>query len=408
MSYDGWIEYNGVELVNLSRTAQLAETLGIDTVWTLPSSVQWIQDELSGVGYNDISDAPWYDAGYPASAEFAGIIPLAVNGLDDSTLESTPVEYITDGGHSGKPRNSTLPLVWNVIIVASTDRGAEYGKKWLDRTLKDSGTRVFCSGADLRYFRYASAGTPVMHRRDTRLTRGSSVTRKRRTDCAVSWWVTFTMTAADPFEYGEEIPQFTELGGSVTGPGVADSGDTVLVEYDCPVYDYTPVYDPLYPALVPSPTAPDFFPAGWDIGPGDTFERFWVDLNPVEPLDLNVVPIITLTSPTEARMIRVSIWPSDSTITDQCDPLFSVVVAYLPVDVDFIIDGEQEASYVWDGLTARRADSLVYSQDAGPVQWGSFNDTVNLTATLDIFTDSSGYEGDGFVRVALALVPKSD
>jgi hypothetical protein len=410
MSYDGYVEYNGVELVNLSRTAQLAEALGIDVVWASPDSVQWIQDDLGGTFYNDITLAPWYDAGYPASSEFAGIVPLSINGLDDSTLESTPVEYITDGGHSGKPRNATLPLVWNVTIVASTDRGAEYGKRWLDRTLKDNGLAVFCSGADLRYFRYASSGAPLVHRRDTRLTRGTSVTRKRRTDCSVTWIVTFTMTAADPFEYGEAVDQFTELGGSVTGDGVSDSGSLVLVQQDCPVYDYTPLYDPEYPALVPSPTAPDFYPAGWDIGPGDTFERFWVDLLPSEPTDLNVVPIITLTTTVEARMVRVSFWPSTSDTTDQCDPLFSAVVSYLPADLSFTIDGEQQASYVWDGFSpvVRRADSLVYSPNAEPVGWTAFNDPTGLTVTLDVFAESTGYEGDGFVRAAVALVPKSD
>lgn len=418
MAYDGWLTYNGVELVNLSRTAQLAGELGIATVWQTPEETQWIEDALGGVDYSDITEAPWYDPGYPASMEFAGLVSLGFPGLDDSTLTSTPTEYITDGGHSGKPRSTTLAIVGSVAVIASTDRGAEFGKNWLNRVLRDTGARVFCSGADLRYFRYAGTDAivpPVMHRRDVRMTRGTTVTRKRSVDCSVTWFVTFTLTAADPFEYSDEFPRVAEL-GSLTpvappgAPALVDSGDTVMIEYTCPVWDYSPIYDPLYPALVPPPVAPDYYPAGWDIFPGMTFDRFWARVAPVEPTSENVVPVITLTTDTQARMVRVSIWDSVSDPTDQCDPLFSAVVAYLPSGVDFVIDGEQKASYVWDGVSpaVRRADSLVYAPDANPVQWTTFNDPTNLLVTLDIFSDSTGYEGDGTIRAAVSFVAKSD
>lgn len=414
MATDRWLEYNGAELVNLSRTAQLTQTLGIDTVWVTPESVQWVEDALGGVGYEDITTAPWYDAGYEASAEFAGIVPLSLAGLDDSTLESTTIEYTTNGGNSGAARSKTLTMPANFVIIASTDRGADFGKRWLDRLLRNTASNGRCSGADLTYFRFIQReGEPVppqAHRREVGLTRGTSVTRKRSTDCSTLWWVTFTLTADDPFEYGEPVEQFSELGGVVTGPGVEDSGSVVLTQQSCPVYNYQPIYDPLYPALVAPPSVPDFYPAGWNIYDGMTFERFWTTLTPVEPSSLNLVPVITLSSITEARMVRVSVWPGLTEVDEQCDPLFSIVVGYLPPDVDFVIDGEQQASYVWDGISpiVRRADSLVYGPDATPVDWTAFNDPDGLLVALDIFSESGVYEGGGDVRVAMSLVPKSD
>jgi hypothetical protein len=409
MAYDGWIEFNDTEIVNLSRTAQLASALGIDVVWVSPSRVQWIQDALAGVDYDVVTTAPWYDENYPASAEFAGVVPLGFPGLDDSTTEASTTEYVTDGGRSGKQRNATLPIVASVAIVASSDRGAEYGKRWLDRVLRHSGARTFCSGADLRYFRFEGAGAPVAHRRDVRLTRGSNVTRKRSVECSVTWLATFTLTCDDPFEYSDQQTVLTDLGGSPTG-AVLNSGSLALVQESCPVYDYSPIYDPLYPALVPSPTAPDFYPAGWDIAEGMTFDRFWARVTAPEPHTLNVVPVLMLTTTTEARMVRVSIWPSDSATSDQCEPLFSAVVSYLPADVTFYIDGEQKASYVWDGgsTAVRRTDSLVYAPDAKPLQWAAFNDPESLLVTLDLFTESGDEQGGGGVRLALALVQKSD
>lgn len=579
MAYDGWLEYNGVELVNVSRTVQLARALGIDTVRINPSKVAWIQDMLGGTDYGLVSTAPWYDAAYPASAEFAGIIPLGFPGLDDSTTEASTTEYITDGGRSSKQRNATLPIVASVLLAASTDRGAEYGKRWMDKVLRNIGAQTLCTGVDLRYFRYPQAvvtrdwvsvdvinpngaadatewnnpvgtsyytttapaggptthamhaqvntgfardfghepidvgtlpsyiggsvtpqkvragawiyvtgagddcyvnfnlvdadglgstvvasvlvsagtgwqhvvspefwtseaqptvsitftldantsnadayatgltvekyvitnGVPIAHRRDVRLTRGSSITRKRSKSCSVLWTATFTLTCNDPFEYSDPVEVLRYLGGTPIGD-VLTSGSTVLVQETCPVYDYSPIYDPLYPALVASPTAPEFYPAGWDITEGMTFERIWARVTPVQPTSLDVVPIIQLDTLTEARMVRVSIWGSGTPTSEQCGPLFSAVVAYLPPNSEFYIDGEQEACYIWDGFSAgvRRADSLVYSPDAKPVEWTSFNDPVSLFVALDLFAESGDYEGSGDVRVAVSFVSKSD
>lgn len=413
MAYDGWLTFNEVELVNLSRTAQLAEALGIDVLWTDPASVQWIEDALSGVDYDLISAAPWYDAGHPASAEFAGIVPLSISGLDDSSQEAATVQYITNGGASGGSRNATQTIVANVAVIASTSRGADFGKRWLDRVLAGQSTQ-FCAGSELRYFQYpqgeGESAPPQAHRRDVNLTRGTSVTRKRATSCAAMWLVTYTWTADDPFEYGDERPQFTELGGVVTGPGVDTSGSTALVEFPCPEFDYTPIYDPLYPALVAPPEAPDFYPAGWEPLTGMTFDRFWVRLDPSEPTALNVVPVLTLTTDTDARMVRVSVWPSTADPTDTCEPLWVAIVTYLPAGVDFVIDGEQEAAYADTGTVLRRTDSLVYSAGARPLQWLAFNDAGGLLVTLDVMDDSGSvdYDGGGTVRAALALVPKSD
>lgn len=408
MAYDGWLEFNGVELVNLSRTVQLAEAIGYDALWINLDDVAWIDGAVGGVDYELVNNAPWYDENYPASGEFAGIVPLGFPGLDDSTTEASTVEYITDGGRSGKQRNSTLSIVASVAIIASTARGAEFGKRWLDRMLRNSDAQTFCAGAELKYFRYPDASAPVAHRRDVRLTRAASITRKRSTACSETWLATFTLTCDDPYEYGEAQTVLYNLGGS-SPTGAISSGSVAMVQESCPVYDYSPVYDPLYPALVPSPTAPDFYPAGWNIADDMPFTRYWARVPPLEPSTLRAVPLIGVITGVDARRVRVSVWPSDSEVADQCDPLFSAVVTYLPANITFYIDGEQKAAYVWDGASdgVRRTDSLVYGPDARPVEWAAFSDNTNLLVTLDIFTDA-GPEGEGTVRASLALIPKSD
>lgn len=409
MAYDGWLTYGDVELFNLSRTAQLAEVLGIDTVLTDPDRVAWIEDALDGDDYDLVSSAPWYDPEYPASGEFAGIMPLSVSGLDDSTFEASTVEYITAGGSSNAGRHATLSIPVKVAVLASTARGADFGKRWLDRVLAGGGARKFCAGSTIRYFRWADAAAPQAHRNDVALTRSTNVVRKNVNHCSHTWIVTFTWTANDPFEYGDEIEQFTELGGVVTGDAVTESGDLRLAEDSCPVYDYSPLFDPLYPSLVAPPSVPTFYPQGWYLVPGAMMTRYWARTTPVEPSSLRLVPVITLTTDSPVRMVRVSVWPATSEPDDLCEPLWAGVISYLPAGLDFVIDGEQEAAYAWDGYSprVRRTDSLLFGNSGVPVAWDSLSDPNGLLVTLDI-TDVDGEAPDAEVRVALSLVPKSD
>lgn len=413
MANHKWIKFNDIEVVNTARTARLAEVMDLDMVWDTPESSQWIADALASPGYGDVRQAPWYDSGLDASGEFAGIISLDWAGLDDSTLTSQPIEYITDGGHSGKPRNATLSIVANVALVARSERGAEYGKRWLEKTLRGAGPRIFCSGSDLHYFRYGAADSPMVHRRNVRVTRGVSVTRKKRSDCAVTWIVQFTLTAADPFEYGEPAPLIDAMSAAATeGPAVLTSGSLAMIQSICPTYDYTPITDPQHPSLVPSPTAPDFYPDGWELTPGATFQRFWTRTEPVEPTTLDVVPLITLnTGEEEARMVRVSVWPSTVAESEQCEPLFDVILTYIPANTELTVDGEKKAIYVWDGVSpgVRRADGLAFSGDANPIQWTSFNDPDGYLVALDLLDDGSSDGLSGAqTAVAVSLIPKSD
>lgn len=421
MAYNGWLKFGEIELVNISRTAQLARTMGIDTVRVRPASVAWVQTALSGTNYASVTTAPWYDPQVPASAEFAGLLPLDLTGINDSTAASTPIEYVGDGGNGGQVRNGTLSMVASAVIVASTARGAEYGKRWVKRVLRGPSQSLNCFGADLTYFREKGEPAVRVHRRDVKMTRGLTVTRERSTSCAFMWWVTFTLTAGDPYEYGEPMPQVSNLGapvGEVTGPGLltpasAGTGTIGLMSWaSCPAYDYAPVQDPLNPTLLPGPAVPDFYPEGWVYKEGTTFRRSWARLKPIEPSMLDIVPIIQLTTSVDARNVSVSIYPTGVVNSAQCDPLFSVVISYLPAGGALFIDGEESAVYYWDGSPVlRRADSVAYSMSGGPVDWAALTDSTGLMVALDVPWKDDGsatVEGDGTVRATVAFIHRTD
>lgn len=413
MAYDGWMTFNGVEIANISRTVQLATALGVNTVKTPLSEVSWIGPALGETGYNDITEAPWYAVGYPASTEFAGIVPLSMSGMGDSSLERSGVEYVGDRGNSGLARNARQPIVASFVLVGSTERGVEYGKRWLDQVLRGKGG--LCAGVDLEFFRSAGSNAEKVHYRDVKLTRGSTTARIRVGDCNASMTITFTLTADDPFIYGEPVNVVGGLGEPTgpTNPWLATSSGTIdLIEQMCPVYDYSPIFDPLHPALIPSPTAPNPYPASWDIYEGDSFRRFWARTGPIDPTTLDLAPLLKITNIDSARMVRISVWSASEPTTVFCDPLFNAVVTYMPGNSTLYIDAEQQASYFWDGLlnAVRRADSLVFRGDASPVRWDAFNSPDGLLIALDIFEEPGipgVLRGNGTVRAELQLIPKS-
>ena len=583
MAYEGWLMMGDTEIVNAGRTVELARVMGIDAIRQRRSATHWIEATFEdpgfgtgefGVGpfgigdgdernYRDVREAPWYEPQFDASKEFAGIFPLSVRGLEGSTLEASTTEFVTSGGFSGVSRNASLSIVVDAMVVATSERGAEYGLRWLNRVLRARPRGTWSSGEDLSYFRYPDIGAPIAHRREVRLTRGTSVTMKRTKDCSTLWRVTFTLTAGDPFEYGESVPVLSDLGGTpifygpndninlvrdasghnngswvgdhtfvdagnppppahqngrtlrlpldgvyrqtqeplfnvtagdvyslsaqgwvspdviqgegdpgnvwfaihfwdvqdnyIAGAGVlwtlADAGDgwitrvnpsvtvpenavtarvrirtngglnngavfvddlrvfrvksgtrTDLMEFPCAQPDYAPLQDPAYPSLLAPPASPNLVPDGWIVRPGLYYSRYWARVEPIRPSTLLVVPTFTIVTTTGAwRGLRLSLWPSSVSTDSRCDPLFSIVLNYVPPNSTLFIDGERQAVYTWGGEDfVRRADSIAFSPEMGPVQWTSLNSDQALLVTMDTFS------GTGSARVSLSLTPKSD
>ena len=254
----------------------------------------------------------------------------------------------------------------SVALVGSTERGVEYGMRWLSKQLM-GGNAGACSGGVLKYMRHAGYMAPRVHRRNVGLTRGLSVTQKRTGDCSTIWLVTFTLTAGESPEYSEPEFLLGDLGAPLaTGPSVLSNGALPITYSRCPSYNYSPIYDPQNPALVAAPTPPNFYPSGWVPQDGTVMDRFWAKIKAPEPNTLPYVPIVTLRATDEAaRMVRVSIYDAAAPIDSQCEALWTSTVSYLPPEQDLLIDGEERAAYVLMGNGGkRRADSLVFGPEA--------------------------------------------
>lgn len=157
MAWEGFFTYAGTEIINAARVEAYAEQAGLPFFQpiyknaSLPLLLEGLPRYTSALQ----DDAPWVDPDIPESYEFFGVYPLEVSGIEDSTRSSEVVESTKDGGVPGRLRHGTKAVVFNVVLIASTEEGAEYGFRWLKQALLGSpcgdSANSPCNGADLCY-----------------------------------------------------------------------------------------------------------------------------------------------------------------------------------------------------------------------------------------------------------------
>jgi hypothetical protein len=136
MAWDGYFEYAGNEIINVARTEAYAENMRVP--WFRP---QFENDSLAPALGDEsyrtplLDDAPWTDPDVPESYDFYGLYPLGIEGLENSSRTSAPVESTGDGGIPGRLRHGTKAVVFNCVLVAGTEAAADYGLMWLRQAL---------------------------------------------------------------------------------------------------------------------------------------------------------------------------------------------------------------------------------------------------------------------------------
>lgn len=441
MAWDGYFRLGeDTEISNVARTVGYAQNMGLEQVWR-NGDFSWMNTYFNIYGYknptNDetapgYSPAPWFDPNLPASADFGGMMILSAEGLEDSTRSAETIEFTGDGGRNGKLRNGTKTIVFSAALVGKTEESVEYGLRWLKSVLKRrdcTGLSTFCNGQDLYYFRSRWQGGPMsvddkdlwrvaneVHLRDVTFTRGPTVTRKRVGACDVVWTISFTAVAADPYEYGFPLDIFQGLGAFENiwyeylppfNPIVGTDGVVYVEEEQCPVPIWDPIYDPMFPTLQNPPGPPDYYPDGWYISPG-TWERYWADLpDNLLPLNTDVVPILTIGSVGEARMVRVRFYNIDEVPDPEtvCTPFWETIISYIPDNFTYIIDATQRASYTLSTGVPRRTDALVYGPEAKPMTWPVLSCNMNLRVTVEQAISSDEMAN---LSLSLTFIPRNE
>ena len=139
---DDWLSLAGTEIINKPRTRAYIRAM----VSGLSIAVDDDCEDLAiAHGEEYVSpvhdEAPWFAPYAPASGEFLGLYPLALDGFDDSTTSASVTETTTSGGIPGRRRAKSRSLRVSALAVATSDRGLSYGLSWLRDALDGSNWR---------------------------------------------------------------------------------------------------------------------------------------------------------------------------------------------------------------------------------------------------------------------------
>ena len=141
--YRGYLQIGQTELANSTRVVSYMRNgirnasteIVTDDSWSMLPLMFGRESEWVTPAVDD--DCPWYDATDSASAEFAGVWPMLVEGLDADPIEREVVEAATDGGGFGVARTPPRVITVEALLIAQTPAGLKYGIGWLNSVLRE-------------------------------------------------------------------------------------------------------------------------------------------------------------------------------------------------------------------------------------------------------------------------------
>lgn len=418
MAWSGYFMFGGTEIINATRTEEYARHLNIG--WFRPiyneAGLPWL------LGENPYTtplqdDAPWTDPDNLDTYDFFGVYPLDITGIEDSTVEATVTESVVDGGYIGRARKKSRVSVFQCVLTGASECAVEAGFRWLRSVL--TGGPCFnqmygsCGGTELCYLACPPIFTDVdgigplecytkigrsLH--EVTVTSGPQITQKlEMVNGGAAWVVTWTMTAANPAEFGVEKPlvvgfldpevEVPYVGGILPEGGSFDDNGFVQTEPVCPVTTFRPVYDPLCSLLMAPPDVPSVVPTCFSFPVNFRRTSFTVPRQEI-PLWTTVVPVIALTTKlVEARSVRIrfyaDVFDTGNPSNDPCNFCGDVVFSYIPPRSTIVLDCADREVYIdQPGIGRRRADALVSDSSGEPFEWPEFSCGFGYVVTVDM------------------------
>lgn len=399
MALNWYLSMNGVEIANHARLEAYLESVGSPLTSSSACDCPTFTADLVGdPPYDDpVSDpAPWYDPDVPESADFAGLMVLSVDGLNDYPVRRSTTAAVSGGASIGPARVQPRTITVTGILLGATCCAVGYGLHWLGEALvgrtqgnRDGGclTLYDCSPGQTM----TAADFNAAHRRTLRraaLVSGPSVTARTGDGCAAGacqigadiLTVEFVITAAVPWLYTDTMPVL-----EVSPP--ADSSDTCVTWClhdtdpgcvggcrlaDCP--------DPTTACADPScrpPTPPIVQTLDTCFCLPLAVERdcHAIDLTH-RPLWSSDAPVITIRAgSSDLRNLVLTFYEHDDkqatlsceeiASTNRCDPHSVYVVKYVPAGGAVTLDGQVGRATVECAGTCESSPD-VYGHDGAP------------------------------------------
>lgn len=221
-----FLAFGDTEIANSARLAAYLESVGSPLDSTGVCGCETFDAVLVGdEPYTTPAEdgAPWYDPDVPESADFAGLMVLSVDGLDDHPMERTVTRSAAGSAALGPARVLPRTITVTAVLLGATCCAVDYGLRWLGQALAGC-TGAGCGGDCMTLFNCCPAEFEeadvfaAAHRRTLRrvaLVDGPRVIARNGTGCsgrggcstgADLLTVEFVLTAATPWAWTDPVP----------------------------------------------------------------------------------------------------------------------------------------------------------------------------------------------------------
>ncbi|GGT74517.1 hypothetical protein GCM10010207_84900 [Streptomyces atratus] len=220
-----FMNLGGVEIFNSARLEAYLASVGhpLDSVGACgcPTfTAEHVGDEPYTTPWED--EAPWWDEDVPESSDFAGLLVLDVEGMDDHPVTRSVTGAVTGGAALGAPRVQPRTITVTGVLLGATCCGVAYGLRWLSQAL--SGCGDGCGGDCLTVYNCCPPETEDIdefvkrNRRTLRrvaLVDGPRVIARNGNGCTGSGMcqsgadvltVEFVLTAGTPWLWTDPVP----------------------------------------------------------------------------------------------------------------------------------------------------------------------------------------------------------
>lgn len=457
MAWEGWACFGGVEIVSTPRAGTYASTAGLPV---LCQAGWFTRAALGDDDYDDITEAPWYDAYVPDSKGFLGVMGLSVEGTG-GTGGSDWTDLLSDGARPGPLRRGAREVAYTVLLLATDHAALAYGLGWLSAALRgdlcdtncDADELVVmaaqpvepvsdededCSPGNLRMRRDITLATDEEEAAwkrgnelqrtlyNCRLLEGPEVVERRRVSGGVVAEVTFTIKAGQPYWYGEPglvwhmvedatNPDdfYTEVHKGFRPGDIYVECEQQREDADClqpppdpnGTYDCPSVEPPVRPAKPVDPCyAGTEYAIAWRslyrVRPGVAAEWFEKAI---------VIEFENGDNEIRGLMLR---WhqnplqrPPDPNNLDPCGVCAEMWIAYLPPYAKLTVDGRRQQAEV-ECLGKRVARPVLYGPGGGVFTWPTLD--CGTSMILEIVTDGNDYGESHGSDVYFYLAPRQD
>lgn len=420
MGYDGYMTFNGTEVVNSARTAAY-----VQGIVPFISACRRCSPPGFGPYWDPVTDhAPWIDPAVPWSKDFLGFFGVTIGGATTATGKRTPLSTIREGAVMGQLRRPHREITAHAKGFALSEQGMSWGQSWLTSILQaGAGIRSCqssCTGAPVSVYAWcpncaddaAACAAAARTLFDGAIMQGPDFSGKQQIgiDCGRGrpwiWDSDFLIGTGRPFAFQDPIVVATHVPFTVPTlwpcvtwqahtPG---SGTCVLPDCSVNVFGacmvWTPVSDPLCndpcnvaggTCLLSDPLCPTPSPPPVPATPADPCVCV-ISMNPVTtmtnipaatvPKTAAFVPILQVSAGAIKDMRRILLRFYKATAGEvctyanlgTCDVAGEIGIPYLPKGSTLTIDGRQQQAIVTcsDGRTET---PVLYTSDGPMAQW---------------------------------------